>query len=345
MFRKTPDELADMGRKSQERILAICDDAAIIRRHRDYYTALNQKASEAARQLADRKVPDTGVILFDDGVEPRRAARAFAAIDVQTIPAAAKIVVGQALSADTATNAELAAWTCIPSDAEGLRSGLMPLAERLAAVSGELPQVVYVGSAGDILAPDALRQAANTFANRPECGWCGCWTSTGGSICAAFRNEPAHFLAPANFPERWFLRTQALAQCGGLIVEGYFLPDILRDVVLRMIAKGWRGGCIASPLVEVANREPGPVVTPFAFSERRDSIRAVALAHKYLFSTDPVTACEALEAVRKVTKSAVWDVIGAVRKAALDDWPKGLTSKANAADAPMPPKPFGQRHF
>jgi glycosyltransferase involved in cell wall biosynthesis len=294
MLRKTPGELAQMGRRSQKRILAICDDAATVRRHREYYAALGRTTAEAAKARANSPLPNVGAILFDDGAEAKRAGHAIAALGVQTIDAAAEILVGKALSENAATRDALAAWTVISGDAEGRREGLDTLAARLNAMLPDMPEVLYIGAADDILTPDSLRQAENLFANRPDCGWCASWIVSNGTLCTAFRNEPLHLVTPSALPERWFVRTRALAQCGGLIGEGFYLPDLMRDAVLRMMARGWRGGCIARPLADVAPREPGPVVTPFAFHERRDSVLAVAMAHDELFNTDTQAVGEAL---------------------------------------------------
>jgi glycosyltransferase involved in cell wall biosynthesis len=286
MLSKSAAELAAMGEKSRAHILSICDDSLIAKRRIEYYAALAEKVAARKNGLAKTQTK-VGVILLDDDVEPKRIAKACEAVSRQTIDVAAKV-----LATNERAPVAPSGWTQIPGDALGSADGLKPLAERLAGMA-DLPDVIYVGAAGDILNPDALRQAANVFTNNPECGFCAMWTVSKGNVSAAYRSDPVHLLAPADFPERWFFRTAALAKCGGVIQNGYYLPDILRDAVLRLIAQGWRGMIVPQPLADVETREPHAVIQPFAFADRRDSLRVVALAHKKLFASDAQAAVEA----------------------------------------------------
>jgi hypothetical protein len=297
MLEMSAEQLGEMGARAATRILSICDDATIASRRLDSFASLARRTRERVSESAKAPPLRTGVILFDDGAAPDRAAEALKGIAVQTVEAAAKLIAGNSVRGRAAALPWLESWTVLPSDAEGRRAGLPPLAARLADLSAAMPEALYIGAADDILAPDALRQAANFFANHPEAGCCACWTSSEGETCAAFRNDAAHLLAPALFPERWFFRAAALRECGGILCAGYHLPDLLRDAVLRLLRQGWRIGGMAGAFVDVSRREPQPVVRPLAFHERRDSVRDVALAHKDIFADDPAALSEALTAL------------------------------------------------
>ena len=289
MFSKSPEELAAMGEKSRARILSICDDRAIAKCHADYYAGLGKAV--AAKRAAGIRPTKFALALLDDGAGKKRATDACEALARQTVEVPVRI-----FATDDPAKSVPSGWTLIEGDATGRKAGLAPLAERL----GEMvlkANVVYLGAADDLLAPDAFRLAANVFTNHPECAFCAVWTVTKGNVSAAYRSDPAHLAAPANFPERWFFRGEALAECGGVAVNGYFIQDILRDAVLRLIEKGWRGTLIPHPLVDVAEREAAAMRTPFAFSGRRDSIRAVAEAHAAFLANDPAASAEFLSQI------------------------------------------------
>jgi glycosyltransferase involved in cell wall biosynthesis len=290
MLLKSPEELAAMGEKSRARILSICDDGAITKRHTDYYARLGEKTS--AKRAAAKTVPTNfALALLDDGADKKRAADACEALARQTVDVPVRI-----LATDDPAKSVPAGWMRIEGDATGCKAGLAPLARRLDAAIGNA-DVIYVGAADDLLAPDAFRLAANVFTNHPECAFCAVWTVTKGNVSAAYRSDPAHLASPADFAERWFFRGHALAECGGVAANGYFLQDVLRDAVLRLIEKGWRGTMIPQPLVDVAGRGACAVLSPFAFSERRDSIRAVAEAHAAFLANDPAAGAEFLSQI------------------------------------------------
>jgi glycosyltransferase involved in cell wall biosynthesis len=270
MLSKSLAELLEMGAKSRARILEICDDLKIVKRHLDYYANLAAKTRES---VAARHMPEVGAVLFDDGADPKKIARAIGSVNAQTVEAKARIYVGNIGKIDAAARESLASWVVVAQD--GADASGLTLVENLAAILKRLPEVIYVGAADDILYPDAMRCAANHFANRPEDGAAACWTTLGRVPVAEFRNDPEHILSPANFAERRFFRRSALDECGGLAVNGCYLPDILIDAAIRLVEKGWRTGCISLPTVETANRNPAAIINPFGFNERRDSIRAV----------------------------------------------------------------------
>jgi glycosyltransferase involved in cell wall biosynthesis len=289
MLSKPDAERAAMGAKSRERILSICDDKLITKRRIAYYA--NLAAAVGEKRITPGSPLTTGVILMDDGTALPRATAACTAVAHQTADLTLRVLVTDNPNLTTPPG-----WTKTVGDATSSRYGLQPLDQRLGETCGKA-DVLYLGHAGDILAPDAFRQAANVFANQPECAFCAAWTVSNGNISAAFRYDALHLLAPADFPERWFFRTAALKDCGGLMVNGFHLPDLLRDAVLRLLAKGWRGSIIPKPLVDVEVRESAAVLQPFAFSERRDSIQAVAAAHTAILTAAPEAAVEALAAI------------------------------------------------
>lgn len=286
LFAKSPDELAQMGMNARKRMLSFCDDAAVTKIHRDYYAKLADGHAFAVRMRAEEELPETGVVLLDDGADADRILRATGAVDGQTVEVARKVIFGTAHEHNVRLRAGLSTWT-VP------RKGGSELGARLAELE-DLPPVLYIGAADDVLAPDAMRQAANCFANLPECGFCSCWTACRGTVYANLRNEPLHLIRPTKTPERWFFRTEAILKSGGMIGTGYYLNDILRDLVLRLMKNGWRGGSISGPLVEISPREPEVLIRTFAFCERRDSVREVALAHAELFMTDAQSVAESL---------------------------------------------------
>lgn len=283
------EALAAMGKAARERILTICDDAAIIAAHVEWYRQLKRTNAAPAAPLR------TGVVLLGDGDCAARAPKALDAVNAQDTELVARILVGCGIAGDHLAASRLDGWQVLADDAEGIAQGLDSLPVRLAAaLEAAHVDAIYAGAADDVLAPGALRQAANYFANHPEIGCLTCWTRDWEQITTALRVEPAHLLAPAQFPERWFFRMDALAQCGGLLVNGSHLPDLLRDAVLRLLATGWRIGCLAAPIVQPGLGSNAPLLRPFAFQERRDSIRDVTLANLHSFHLDPLTLAEAL---------------------------------------------------
>jgi len=293
MLTLDPGRLHTMGEAARARILQACGDDAIIQRHIEYYGRLRTDAgSHPARS---QEIP-AAVLLLDDGaVNGAGAARALSAVAAQDSEPAGRVLVGRNLAQNHLLTGQLTGWSLLAGDAEGIDEGLDPLPIRLGQVlAGTGAGVAYVGAADDVLSPGALRMAARYLANHPRCGACACWTRQGGVESAFFRNAPLHLLAPALHPERWFFRVAALRACGGVFVNGGHLPDLLRDAVLRLVAAGWRIGCIGETLVDVRHREHAPVLRPFAFQERRDSIRAVVQAHAPTFAADPANLGEQL---------------------------------------------------
>jgi hypothetical protein len=232
------------------------------------------------------------VVLADDGgVRPDAASRALQAVAAQDVEPAARIFVAGELTTNYTVMANATGWQMLPS-AWGPRYPVPArLMEELAAAGAPF---AYVGAADDVLAPGALRKAGRFLANHPDFGACACWTGSAEDACAAFRSDALHLLAPAMYPERWFFRIEALQAVGGLFVNGSHLPDLLRDAVLRLVTGGWRVGCIGEALIVPGHRESAPLLAPFAFNERRDSVRAVALAHVSRVATDPLALGETL---------------------------------------------------
>jgi len=236
MFAKSPDELLETGRRSRRRILEICDDSTIAERRRRYYRELGAKTREA---VAARWISEVGVILFGDGADPRKIERAIASVNSQTIEAKVKIFVGDVFRVDSAARAELDSWKVV---APG---------KSVAAFFDGLPEVIYIGMADDVLASDALRLAANHFANRPGEGAACCWTTRG-------RVPFAEFLSVRpDVPARWFFRKSAIAECGGFPA----VFDNPSEIAARIVNNGQRCGCVASPLVETAGMFYSPAKT------------------------------------------------------------------------------------
>ncbi len=287
MLSASAEELRASGQRARQRILSYCDDARVTALHEEYYTSLRDGETDAAAT-----VRDAGILLFSDGAgSPADALRA---ANAQTKDIRTRVVVGEKIWRDSANMGLLEGWSVLPSDGECRLAGREGVADTLARLCDSLPDVLYIGAADDVLHPDSLRMAANTFANLPGCDLCACWTKKGNRVCAAFRNDPAQIARPATFPERWFFRTSAIRRAGGPIGAGYHLQDVLRDLAVRILRKGGYASCIPQALVEVAEREDGRVVRPVAFSERRDSVREVLRAHADLFLSSPDGVLESL---------------------------------------------------
>ncbi|MBN1404323.1 MAG: glycosyltransferase family 4 protein [Opitutales bacterium] len=260
MLTKTPVELEQMGQRARERILRICDDASVIRQHEEYYKEMQTRG----KARASRPKAKAGVILVNDGAAEEEIVKAMRSADSQTEELSFKLLAGE-----PPLNMP-AGWTT---------AGLNTLGGSLPPDMPELPDVLYIGAADDQLPSDALHRALNAFENEPELGLCSMLLRENGQLRASFRYDALHLLSPSEAPERWFFRTTALLNSGGVLANGYFLPDLLRDAVLRLLENGWRGCSLAGNPIKVTRRATKAVIRPFAFHERKDSMRAVALAH------------------------------------------------------------------
>ena len=263
LLQSAAEERDEMGRRGREQILKTCDDGHIATLHERYYERLKD-----ALRTGESAALSTGALLLGDHPDEGRVRRALYALSIQTADSPRRL----AASALPESAAAVYGFAKIPSDAAGRDAGLPPLAERLG--EEKWPEVLYVGSCADILPPEALEAAARFFAAHDEFGACALRTSVRGELSSAFRNEEAHLAAPAAFPERWIFRSAALVQSGGVLQNGYYLSDLLRDAVLRILDRGWRIGVLPVAAELSAHFDP-QVVRPFAFASREDSIRAV----------------------------------------------------------------------
>lgn len=277
MLTKGADELAQMGQRARERILEICADATILRLHEEYYKGM---ALRCAASIPDPARPKAGVLLADDGAAPERIPRATLAIDAQTLEPSAKLFIAEG------TCSVPAGWSCV--NARALVTEHAP----------SMPDVIYIGAADDILPSDALERAANAFATFPELGYCTPLLRWNGLLTCPFRSDALQLISPSEQPLRGFFRKEALIDCGGVFVNGHYLPDLLRDAMLRLLAKGWRGCSLAGAAVEGLHRESRPLLRPLAYHERRDSQLAIARAHIAQASADPASLAELLASIR-----------------------------------------------
>jgi hypothetical protein len=231
--------LQKMGRAARRRILDICDDSRIAARRREYYAGLAAKLCETVHA---RKTSDVGVVLFDDGADQRRIARAIESVNLQTIEAKMKVYVGDPNRLDSRAADAAASWKI--ASPESIWDGI---------ATNNPPEVIFIGAADDIIDSDALRMAANHFANHPEDGFVSCWTECDGEQSAAFENDFSDTLA-AKLPTRGFFRRSALVDCGPADGRDNLPANITGRLAARIAKKGWRCGCVAYPLVHAANR-------------------------------------------------------------------------------------------
>jgi glycosyltransferase involved in cell wall biosynthesis len=257
-----PDRRHAMGVEATARIRRVCDNDAIVQRHREVRADAAARGAGRSGSLpaalawrasrAPAPAPaggGTAVVVVASDADEARLTRCLAAVDAQSRAPVVRVLVsapGSTMAPRLRAAAAARGWQTVDG------AGGVAAAARMATLGeadGSVGAVAFV-THGTVLAPTALAECADALARVPEVGVISPWVASGTSVaappCPALPDE---LLADDGGTVRVF-RAAAFVGAGGVRPDapaGYELWDATTAV----LAAGWAGVTYPAVLAHV----------------------------------------------------------------------------------------------